>query len=206
MSAELVPGTHCKTWPKDALRVAFGVIWLIDATFKWLPGFRSGYSASLQHAAQAQPGWLHWWFSFWINLQSGHASLFAYMVALTETAIGLALVLGFARKVTYIFATAFSFLIWGIAEGFGGPYMNGSTDIGAAIMYSVVFLFLLALNYYAGTSRYSADYYIEQRVSWWWHVAEMRRPAPATVVLASQPSPPPAPADVPSVSVLVGNR
>ena len=26
--------------PKDALRITFGVIWLIDATLKWLPGFR----------------------------------------------------------------------------------------------------------------------------------------------------------------------
>lgn len=26
-------------WPKDALRVTFGVIWLVDAILKWLPGF-----------------------------------------------------------------------------------------------------------------------------------------------------------------------
>jgi len=31
---------RCRTaWPKDALRIAFGIIWLIDATLKWLPGF-----------------------------------------------------------------------------------------------------------------------------------------------------------------------
>jgi rusticyanin len=30
-------------WPKNALRVSFGIIWLIDAILKWLPGFRSGY-------------------------------------------------------------------------------------------------------------------------------------------------------------------
>jgi hypothetical protein len=30
------------TWPKDALRVSFGVIWLVDAVLKWLPGFRAG--------------------------------------------------------------------------------------------------------------------------------------------------------------------
>lgn len=27
-------------WPKDALRIAFGVIWAIDASLKWLPGFK----------------------------------------------------------------------------------------------------------------------------------------------------------------------
>jgi hypothetical protein len=25
-------------WPKDALRIAFGIIWPIDAALKWLPG------------------------------------------------------------------------------------------------------------------------------------------------------------------------
>jgi len=29
---------------------------------------------------------------------------------------------------------------------------------------------------YAGTARYSVDYYLEQKISWWWKVAEIRRP------------------------------
>jgi len=29
--------------PKDALRIGFGVIWLIDAILKWLPGLKDGY-------------------------------------------------------------------------------------------------------------------------------------------------------------------
>jgi nitrite reductase (NO-forming) len=73
----------------------------------------------------------------------------------------------------------FSLLIWATAEGFGGPYTSGAADIGTAIIYAVVFAALLALSYYAGPSRYSADYYIEQRISWWWKIAETRRPAPA---------------------------
>jgi len=43
-------------WPKDALRATFGVIWLIDAILKWLPGFRSGYSDEITSAAKGQPG------------------------------------------------------------------------------------------------------------------------------------------------------
>jgi hypothetical protein len=34
-------------------------------------------------------------------------------------------------------------------------------------------------SYYAGPSRYTADYYLEQKYSWWWKLAELRRPAPA---------------------------
>ena len=43
-------------WPKTALRVGFGVIWLIDAVLKWLPGFRSGYMDTIMGQAQGQPG------------------------------------------------------------------------------------------------------------------------------------------------------
>jgi nitrite reductase (NO-forming) len=108
-------------------------------------------------------------------------TFFAYLVAIAETLIALALIAGFARKLTYISAIVFSLLIWATAEGFGGPYTSGASDIGTAVIYAVVFAALLALSYYAGPSRYSADYYIEKKISWWWKVAEMRRPAPPEV-------------------------
>ena len=71
---------------------------------------------------------------------------FVYLVATVEALIAAALILGFARKITYVSAAGFSFLIWSTAEGFGGPYTAGSTDVGASIIYVVVFLGLLALN------------------------------------------------------------
>jgi uncharacterized membrane protein YphA (DoxX/SURF4 family) len=176
--AQQVTG-RCPPWPKDALRIAFGLIWLIDATLKWLPGFRASYMSTIMAEAQGQPGWLKPWFDFWIRFQHPDAMFLAYLVAVVETLIALALIAGFARKITYSAAILFSLLIWATAEGFGGPYTSGASDIGTALIYAVVFAALLVLSYYAGPSRYSADYYIEKRISWWWKVAEMRRPAPA---------------------------
>jgi nitrite reductase (NO-forming) len=158
---------------KDAFRIAFGVIWLIDAGLKWQPAFRSGFTAMLKESAQGQPGWLHGWFHFWINLVAPNSGFFAYSTAAIETLVAVALLVGFARKLTYISAALFSVLIWATAEGFGGPYTSSSTDIGTAVVYAVVFLGLLALNYEAGPSRFSVDYLIEQRVSWWHRVAEI---------------------------------
>ena len=117
-------------WPKDALRIAFGVIWLIDATLKWLPGFKDSYMSTIMGIRDGQPQWLRWWFDFWIHLQEPRVLFFAYLVAVIETLIALALILGFARKLTYISAIGFSLLIWSTAEGFGGPYTSGSADIG----------------------------------------------------------------------------
>ena len=166
-------------WPKDALRISFGIIWLIDAVLKWLPGFRTDYMGAIMGEAQGQPGWLKPWFDFWVNFQHPRVTFFAYLVAVTETLIALALIAGFARKLTYSAAIVFSLLIWATAEGFGGPYTSGAADIGTAIIYAMVFAALLTLSAYAGPARYSADYYIEQKVSWWWKLAEIRRPIPA---------------------------
>ncbi len=175
--SQVAPGPM-PAWPKDALRIAFGLIWAIDAAFKWMPGFQSGYMSMLMSEAQGQPSWLRPWFDFWINLQHPRADLFIYLSATIETLIAAALLLGFARKLTYIFSAAFSVMIWATAERFGGPYASGSTDIGTAIIYAVVFMSLLALVAYAGPARYSADYWLEQRISWWWRLAEVRRPNP----------------------------
>jgi len=187
MSVNQPASRGCAPWPKDLLRIGFGIIWLIDAVLKWLPGFRSGYMDTIMGIRDGQPGWLRWWFDFWINLQHPAITFFWALVATAETLIALALIFGFARKVTYLAAIVFSVLIWSTAEGFGGPYTSGSADIGTAIIYAVVFAGLLALSYYAGPARFSADYYIEKKISWWWRVAEMRRPAPAPVAVPSGP-------------------
>ena len=167
----------------DGLRIGFGLIWAIDAAFKWQSGFRQGFMGMVMEQGQGQPGWLHGWFHFWINLQHPHSNFFAYSTAVVETLIAVALLIGFARKSLYIFGALFSLTIWGTAEGFGGPYGATSTDIGAAVMYAVVFAALLAFNYEAGSSRFSVDYFIEQRVSWWHRIAEIgrqrRQPSPA---------------------------
>ena len=187
---QVASGRCAPAWPKDALRITFGVIWLIDATLKWLPGFRAGYMSTIMGEAQSQPGWLRPWFDFWIRLQHPDAVFLAYLVAVVETLIALALIAGFARKLTYLSAIVFSLLIWATAEGFGGPYISGASDIGTAILYAVVFAGLLALSYYAGPARFSADYYLEKKIGWWWRVAEMRRPAIADAVASAAPAAP----------------
>ena len=176
-STATTTGRNVPSWPKYALRITFGSIWLIDAVLKWLPGFRSGYMGMISGAGQGQPGWLKPWFSFWTNLQSPHPGFFVYVVAVLETLVALAVLFGVARKVTYIGAAGFSVVIWAAAEGFGGPYTSGASDIGTAIIYALVFMCLLTLSAYTGPDTYSVDHYLERKISWWWTIAEFgRRP------------------------------
>jgi nitrite reductase (NO-forming) len=149
------------------LRIIFGVIWAIDAAFKWQPAFRSGFLDQIKSAADGQPDWLHGWFNFWIHLLSHNPHLFAIMVTIIETLIALALILGIARRTTYLAAAVFSLLIWSVAEGFGGPYSATSTDIGTGIIYSVVFFSLYGLDRMATRSSWSLDNYIVKSLPWW---------------------------------------
>jgi nitrite reductase (NO-forming) len=140
-------------WPKTALRVGFGVIWLIDAILKWLPGFRANYMDTIMGQSDGQPGWLKPWFRFWIDLQRPDTAFFAYLVAVLETLIAVALIAGF--------------------EGFGGPYTAGAADVGTALIYALVFAALLTFAYYQGPAPFSVDIWLEKRISWWHWVAEV---------------------------------
>jgi nitrite reductase (NO-forming) len=178
-------------WPKAVFRIGFGLIWLIDAVFKWLPDFHKGLLGMVKMSGQGQPSWLHWWFHSWFNIVQANTNLWAYGVAVLETVIALALIFGFARKYTYILTIIAALFIWGIAEGFGGPYSGSSTDIGAAVMYAVVAFGLLVLSQYP-SSRLSVDYLLEQRVTWWHRVAEFgKHNHPATDQTGAAPLAPP---------------
>jgi nitrite reductase (NO-forming) len=163
-------------WPKSAVRVAFGVIWLVDAILKWQPTFRHDYIDTLKSGAQGQASWLKPWFNFWIDLQRSSPHTWAYLVAVIETLLAFAVILGFARKVTYISGALFSLLIWATAEGFGGPYTSSSTDVGTALIYALMFFSLFAISWQTGPSRYSVDAVIERRWPGWARIAEVRYP------------------------------
>lgn len=159
------------------LRTAFGLIWVVDAVLKWLPGFRDSFGTMLDQAAQAQPRWLRPFFDPWTGLPHRVATVLAIASALTETFLALALIAGFARKSVYLLGAGYSLLIWAVGEGFGAPYQSGSTDVGAAIIYTFVFAALFLLDR-SGPNAYSLDAYLETRLSWWYRVAEMGRRRP----------------------------
>lgn len=153
------------------LRIIFGLMWLIDAYFKWQPAFLNGFLDQIQSASQGQPSWLSPWFNFWMTSLGHSPHVFATLTAITETCIALALIFGFARRTTYLLAALFSLLIWSIPEGFGGPYSSSSTDIGTAVTYAVVFFALYGLDRMAIPPRWSVDTFITKRLPWWAIVA-----------------------------------
>ena len=151
------------------IRSVFGLIWAVDATLKWLPGFRANYLAAIEGPAKGQPAWLSGWFSLWIHVIAQSPTTFAILTAIAETAICLSLLLGLAQRVGFAFGALFALFVWGVGEGFGGPYMSGSTDIGCAVMYTVVFVALwAAVPRSIRTAAPSLDRYLARRGRFRW--------------------------------------
>lgn len=125
-----------------ALRVLFGCVWAIDAYFKWQPAFINNFTDYLTQGADGQPAAVQWWINLWIHGVSVDPHFFAIVVAVAETAIAIGLLFGLFTKLAMAGGMALALVIWTTAEGFGGPYVAGSTDIGAAIIYAIVFLAL----------------------------------------------------------------
>ena len=158
MATNVAEAGQLARWRLDGiglLRILFGIIWGIDAWFKWQPGFVNNFRDYLASAQQNQPWPVHHWIGFWINTVGVDPAAFAYLVAVAETAIALALILGVFMNLTSVLGVLLTVVIWSTAEGFGGPYQAGSTDIGAAVIYALVFagLFLSSAGLYFGLDR-----------------------------------------------------
>jgi thiosulfate dehydrogenase (quinone) large subunit len=143
-TVETTGPSHLATWQVKGiavLRIVFGLVWLIDAWFKWQPDFIHNFTSYLTDASaqEGQPAWVQSWIHFWVNVVNVDPHVFAYIVAFGETAIALALIFGLFSNLTYVAGVLLSVVIWTTAESFGGPYTAGSTDIGAAIIYVLVF-------------------------------------------------------------------
>ncbi len=157
---------------KTLIRVVFGMVWFIDGSFKFIFSAPSDLVNLIQNAALGQPAWLGPWFGFWMGAVSQNPAFWLYFVGIAELLIGLGLILGGMRKVTYMMGFLLSLFIWAVPEGLGGPYGPSSTDIGTGIIYAMVFVALMVINAGYGPSRLSVDYWLEKRIKWWHKVAE----------------------------------
>jgi uncharacterized membrane protein YphA (DoxX/SURF4 family) len=165
---------------KTIFRLLLGAAWLLDGILKFTSGFVNDFLTSVQDSQANAPSWLSGWFNFWATQATNNSTLIVYTVGGLEIALGVALVLGFMRKIAYIGGVILGLLIWAVPEGFGGPYQTGAggTDIGTGIIYAIAFLGLIVINATYGASRFSLDYYIERRFPRWAWIAEFGQPAP----------------------------
>lgn len=125
------------------LRVAFGVVWAVDAALKWLPSFaQHTLLDTLEDASAGQPALVRGWIGGWARFLAADPHAFGILLALVETAIAVGLLCGAFTNAVCAVGAALSLVIWSTGEGFGGPYGDGATDVGASVIYVLMFALL----------------------------------------------------------------
>ena len=61
---------NTRSWAIAFTRISFGLVWAIDAYFKWQPAFADQFVSYLQETYDGQPAFIQAWLDFWIKLVS----------------------------------------------------------------------------------------------------------------------------------------
>jgi hypothetical protein len=140
-----------------AVRIGYGLVWAVDASFKWLPGFIHGQvlDKDLSKASKIDVPVLHQWLQMWHSLAGISPGAFAVGTAIVETLIALGLIFGAFSNLVFLGSAVFSFGIWSTAEAFHLPWSTpGITDLGPSVAYIFA---SLALFYATAGSTWSMD-------------------------------------------------
>lgn len=133
-------------------RILFGLLWAFDAFLKWQPYFLHHAVTYLVQAQQGQPAWIVSYIQFFVNIiQAVGPFAFGLAAAVTETVIALSLLFKARLDLMLPLGLVYTFGLWTTAEGWGGPYRPGFTGsggdlVGTAIIYCLIFLFMMAVD------------------------------------------------------------
>ncbi len=147
------------------VRIAFGVIWAIDAIFKFLPGFVHGQTLGKELGAgdDVQTPIIHQWIQLWHSAAESAPAAFAIGTGVIEVLIAVALLLGAFSNFLFIGSAIWSFGIWSAAEGFHLPWSkSGITDLGPSVGYIIA---SLALFYAVAGATWSVDPWLKPRLA-----------------------------------------
>jgi nitrite reductase (NO-forming) len=145
-------------------RIVFGLVWAIDASFKFLPGFVHGRTLEdeLGKGASVRTPVIHQWIQLWHSAGTSHPQVFAVGTGIVETVIALGLIFGAFTNVVFLGSAVFSFGIWSAAEAFHLPWTkDGITDLGPSVAYIFA---SLALFFAAAGATWSLDSRLRPRL------------------------------------------
>jgi thiosulfate dehydrogenase [quinone] large subunit len=166
------------------VRILFGLVWLIDAIFKWMPGFIQGQTLpdELGGAAKVQIPVIHEWMQLWNTIGLADPPAFAAFIGVLETLVAVALILGAFSNVAFIGSAILSLGIWTGAEGMHLPWFTpGQTDLGPSVGYIFA---SLGLFFAAAGSTWSVDALLAPRLG---RLSWLASPVPRGVTAPAAP-------------------
>ena len=126
------------------VRVAVGVVWLLDAALQAQPASFTGdwWRNDLAQSVMGQPAIVnHSVFSL-VHVIAPHAALWNSVVVVVQAVLGLALLLGRFERVAILASIPWALGIWWVGEGFGtlptGFALAASGSPGPVVMYPLI--------------------------------------------------------------------
>jgi hypothetical protein len=126
-----------------SVRIAFGVIWLIDGVLEWQPADFHNFLQLITAMSQGQPAPLAAVISAGQVVAAINPILANALLAALETAIGLSLITNSLSRLALGVSAVLAGMIWVFGQGLGMVFMAGATDIQSGPLYVLVSLMLL---------------------------------------------------------------
>ncbi len=132
------------------LRIAFGVLWIIDGLLQLQPGMPLGLpSAVLQPSAATSPTWVQHLVGSGADIWARHPATAAASVVWIQLGIGALLLLaprGLASRGAGALSAGWGLVVWSIGGAFGGIFAPGLTVLfgapGAVVFYVIAGILL----------------------------------------------------------------
>ena len=126
------------------LRVAFGVVWLINAWFQgesvYLGHFLDWFATSPAHESP----WLHSYAAWLVQaIQHVGAGPVGTAIVVVDVLLALSLLTGLWLRVVGWIGVLYGLFVWSAMGALGEPYTIGATDPGPGIVYAIAFLTII---------------------------------------------------------------
>jgi hypothetical protein len=127
------------------VRILFGLIWLLNTWFQANGAYINRlFLKSFSAGVSGQPEWLGHWTQAVINgIEIIGAARVAAATVLIDALLALSLLTGIWLRFFVWVGIAYNLFMWSTVGGMGGPYTQGATDPGTAIVYALAFVFVL---------------------------------------------------------------
>ena len=126
-----------------SIRIAFGVIWLIDGVLEWQPADFHNFLQLITAMSQGQPAPLGAVISAGQAVVAINPTLANGLLAAFETAVGLSLITNTLSRWALRISVLLAALIWVFGQGLGMVFMAGATDVQSGPLYVLASLMLL---------------------------------------------------------------
>jgi nitrite reductase (NO-forming) len=126
-----------------SVRIAYGIIWLIDGVLEWQPAAFHNFLQLITAVGQGQPAPLAALISAGQAVVAINPILANALLAALETAIGLSLITNTLSRWALRISALLAAMIWVFGQGLGMVFMAGATDIQSGPLYVLVSVMLL---------------------------------------------------------------